>query len=256
MWHSRNSLRYAKVLGPLACRVTSKILGIGSAERSWGDVKHLKTNKRAHLSADRVKKQATIFGSYSMEKNEIKKQFSENESKPYEFWTDEDFDRRFDILSNDTSADSNKPSRIFKSWEEDWEKESVFKKSPVNEAKLLNKYGGLSWYDIDSEQMVYSDKFDLEWIRVTTSKKSGEKNGGYSLIAYDESYDRDKEDRDEHVEPWIFSVDLRHCIAEYYEQHPELGVKVLRLEHNENEPDGEPHENGEENINNNESQYH
>ena len=55
MWHSRNSLRYANVLGPLACRVTSKILGIGSAERSWGDVKHLKTNKSAHLYADRVK---------------------------------------------------------------------------------------------------------------------------------------------------------------------------------------------------------
>jgi hypothetical protein len=47
IWHSKNSLRYTKVFGQLACRVCSKILGIGSAERAWGDVKHLKTNKKA-----------------------------------------------------------------------------------------------------------------------------------------------------------------------------------------------------------------
>ena len=37
------------------------LVGIGSAERSWGDVKHNKSGKRLHLSGDRVKKQATIF---------------------------------------------------------------------------------------------------------------------------------------------------------------------------------------------------
>ena len=35
IWHSKNSLRYTKVFGRLACRVCSKILGIGSAERAW-----------------------------------------------------------------------------------------------------------------------------------------------------------------------------------------------------------------------------
>jgi len=56
LWASPKSERL------FACRVTSKILGIGSAERNWGEVKHLKTDKHSHLSADRVKKQATIFG--------------------------------------------------------------------------------------------------------------------------------------------------------------------------------------------------
>jgi hypothetical protein len=36
-------------LGAFACIVCSKLLGIGSAERSWGGVKHLKTNKRSHI---------------------------------------------------------------------------------------------------------------------------------------------------------------------------------------------------------------
>ena len=39
LWHKKYSLPSTKVLGFVAFRVTSKILGIGSAERSWGYVK-------------------------------------------------------------------------------------------------------------------------------------------------------------------------------------------------------------------------
>ena len=42
LWHQKYSLPFAKVLGFVACRVTSKVLGIGAAERSWGDVKIIK----------------------------------------------------------------------------------------------------------------------------------------------------------------------------------------------------------------------
>jgi len=54
-WHKKYSVPYTVWFGRFACRVTSKILGIGSAERNWGEVKHLKTDKHSHLSADRVK---------------------------------------------------------------------------------------------------------------------------------------------------------------------------------------------------------
>ena len=36
---------FTKVLGFVACRVTSKVLGIGAAESSWGDVKTIKYGK-------------------------------------------------------------------------------------------------------------------------------------------------------------------------------------------------------------------
>ena len=39
LWHQKYSLPSTKVLGFVAFRVTSKIIGTGSAERSWGDVK-------------------------------------------------------------------------------------------------------------------------------------------------------------------------------------------------------------------------
>jgi hypothetical protein len=55
LWHKKESERFTEYFGAFACRVCSKILGIGSAEQSWGDVKQLKDNKRSHLSGDRVK---------------------------------------------------------------------------------------------------------------------------------------------------------------------------------------------------------
>jgi len=45
IWHKKNSYFQTKVLGRFACRVCSKIVGMGSAERNWGDVKYMKSEK-------------------------------------------------------------------------------------------------------------------------------------------------------------------------------------------------------------------
>jgi hypothetical protein len=67
-------LRFTSIFGQFACRVCSKIKGIGSAERSWGDVKHLKTNQRSHLSSRATKMQATIFGASCVQLARLKQQ--------------------------------------------------------------------------------------------------------------------------------------------------------------------------------------
>jgi hypothetical protein len=54
-WHKKETLRFTIIFGRFACRVCSKILGIGSAEHSWGDVKHLKTNQQSHLSSRQLR---------------------------------------------------------------------------------------------------------------------------------------------------------------------------------------------------------
>ena len=50
--NQKYSLPYTKDFGFVACRVTSKILEIGSAKRLWGDVKTIKTGKRSALGSD------------------------------------------------------------------------------------------------------------------------------------------------------------------------------------------------------------
>jgi len=52
LWHEKYSLPYTVVLGFVGCRVTSKLCGIGPAERSWGGVKQIKDGVRSHLAGE------------------------------------------------------------------------------------------------------------------------------------------------------------------------------------------------------------
>ncbi len=61
LWHEKYSIPYTTVLGFVACRVTSKLCGIGPAERSWGAVKQIKTGQRSHPSGESTKKRSIIY---------------------------------------------------------------------------------------------------------------------------------------------------------------------------------------------------
>ena len=71
-WHEKYSLPYTKVLGYVACRVCSKLAGIGAAERSWGDVKHIKSGKRSHISAASIEKRAILYTSARVTESRIR----------------------------------------------------------------------------------------------------------------------------------------------------------------------------------------
>ena len=60
LWHQKYSLPCTNVLGFVACRETSKIIGIGAAERSWGDIKMIKSGKRSSISSDVPEKQSIV----------------------------------------------------------------------------------------------------------------------------------------------------------------------------------------------------
>ena len=49
------------VLGIFACKVTSKVLGIGAAERCWDDLKKIKPGKRSDISSDVSEKQSIVY---------------------------------------------------------------------------------------------------------------------------------------------------------------------------------------------------
>ena len=49
------------MLGRLACLVLSKILGIGTAERNWKQVKKFKKGDRAKTGVDKTTKQFLFF---------------------------------------------------------------------------------------------------------------------------------------------------------------------------------------------------
>lgn len=236
IWHKQNTLPYTTVLGKLACRVTSKILGIGQAERSWGDVKHLKSNKRSHLSSERVKMQATIYGASCAARARSKRESAETtktNSIPFVYWEEDDFQP---IAASEEEDDSScgsdtkvlKPKKIFNAWFEDWEEPIQKVKDPVHEAKLLKKYGGLRWFDPDSNQHFTAHAESLIFKSIRGNAR------GYSVRAVSEHHNESDgyEDSDSNptVEPWLISREcaIHECIADYYDAHPKEGVLVKR----------------------------
>jgi hypothetical protein len=223
LWHKKNSLKFTDILGSFACRVCSKILGIGAAERSWGDVKHLKTNKRSHLSGEKVKKQATIFGATCIEQAQIRKSLKTNDSTliPYRFLMDEDFDDMFDMLKQEKEP-SKKTARDFLNWEEEWEIEAVRKRDPVNDARLLKKYGGLKLFDVDHNMIHAIDEKSLTWTKL---RRDG---GGYCCVTYNENYEQSDPKKEENVDHWEINDDLRYCIDYYYTKYPSVEINIIQ----------------------------
>ena len=61
------SLLCTKVLGFVACIVTSKVLGICAAERSWGGVNKIKSGKISAISSDVSEKKTIVYTSAFIE---------------------------------------------------------------------------------------------------------------------------------------------------------------------------------------------
>ncbi len=61
VWHELYSLLYTSILGFVACCVTLKGLGIGSAERSWADVKQIKDRKGSNMGGTSLEKRLILF---------------------------------------------------------------------------------------------------------------------------------------------------------------------------------------------------
>ena len=64
LWHQKYSFPCTKVLGFVACRVTSKVLDVGEVERSWVDIKKIKYSNRYAINSD-VSEEQSIFYTYA-----------------------------------------------------------------------------------------------------------------------------------------------------------------------------------------------
>ncbi len=67
-WHHTWRLSRAKVLGKLACLVLSIILGIGTAEHNWKQVKKIKYGDRANLGNEVTAKITNVYWQYQQVK--------------------------------------------------------------------------------------------------------------------------------------------------------------------------------------------
>jgi len=244
MWHKKNSLPFTKIFGRFACRVCSKIVGMGSAERNWGDVKHLKTDKRSHMSSEAVQKQATIFGASCMLNARIERESKKGtDDDPYKFWTEDDYDNEFSSFSHSKKKSTSENCRVFKCYFEDWEKECLHRKDDISKAKFLQKYGGLEFDDVDAPVHWWIDPDRLHFQR-----RSKKEDGGWCVLAKNDLPTGNDDDDDDNqdvennedcstqgaknkdkLEKWSLFEDcaLIDCIASYYTLNPRDTVKLI-----------------------------
>jgi hypothetical protein len=220
VWHKLYSKPYHKVFGSVACRACSKPLGCGNAERNWGNLKHLKSGKRSHLSADKARKQATIYGAASMEKARAMQELEEANGNIVEYrWTDADvgFDLGLEDWNRDNAGGNlNVPSvvvpkRLFNAWIEDWEWDTMMKNDIVAMTRLLQKYGGLHWQDPDNNnRLLVALVDDMQW--------SGRGHGGNGWCVLG------RKENDE-TESWVIHLAIDE-MAEY-DQPAELNLEIV-----------------------------
>ncbi len=90
LWHEKYSLLYTVVLKFVGCRVTSKLCGIGPAERSWGGVKQIKDRVRSHMGAKSTEKRSVIYGTAKIQESRMRQEqmekFAATDGKRYTVW--------------------------------------------------------------------------------------------------------------------------------------------------------------------------
>ena len=127
MWHQKYSLPFTKFLGFVACRVTSKVLSIGAAECSWGDVKTIKSGKRSAISSDVLEKQIIVYTSACIESAIIEQYLSDKQlydNFSSHTWNEEDyaFDHQLEKFGVEKvfSEHSEPVKRELRAYIDDW----------------------------------------------------------------------------------------------------------------------------------------
>jgi hypothetical protein len=173
LWHKEHTMRFEFTsLGFTACRVASKILGIGAAERSWGDVKRIIGDRRLSMSSKKIHQQSVIYTSNCIQAKKQELTVDKHSWKEWDLKSDE-FNIHLEQRALAEQKDDTEPGattvktnnsffghfiesgkigagrRLFKAFEEEAIEGNHAKQDTVVEAAILSKYGGLYLADPD-----------------------------------------------------------------------------------------------------------
>jgi len=227
-WHFKYSYQQTKVLGKLACLVLSKILGIGTAERNWKQVKAVKSGQRVNTSIDKTRKQVLIYAQYQQMRAQAR---AMKLSAAGKLWEDKDFEglkmdaycKEIQMSLEEEVAEPEEPVRILRLWKEKWELKKIGPQgNQLLEARLMSKYGGLKFCDIDEGNRV------MTVIKMVFVKQRG-KNAYHAfatLPGYDPTIGDHDKANDPYWQPWEINEDFHDFMWTSYEMEEGKGDNV------------------------------
>ena len=219
LWHQKYSLPSTKVLGFVACRVTSKMLGIGSAERSWGDVKTIKSGKRSALGSDISEKQSIVYTSACIEEARIGRNLYHIDSKDVSHshsWNCEDHAFGYQLYQWGVEKlfqnSDEEITRELKMYIEYRETLHIKSKIQVSKAMFIAKYGSLDLYDeyLKERFIIYHEQLEFDktdgWNLIgIPEKEDGTLSDHEYFCIHDDLFDRIKSTHQDQMFLWKFS---------------------------------------------------
>ena len=178
LWHEKYSLPWTKVLGFVACRVTSKNGGIGVCERGWGDVKYIADGKRFNLG-ESIEDRAIIYTTARLKEARIRNEVAKPNDGEVGFEdNDLDFDTNLAKFGVSVGHLKSPEKRKFEAWMTEEDLRRWKDNDQIAEAYLLGKFKNLRFYfpDKDAVYKVY-DK-NLDWKGRNGWAAIAEKEGG------------------------------------------------------------------------------
>eukprot|EP00804_Cyclotella_cryptica_P024597 CCRYP_001605-RA/>CCRYP_001605-RA protein AED:0.15 eAED:0.13 QI:0/0/0/1/1/1/2/0/458 len=223
-WWSTYGITRTRVLGNIACIVLSTNLGIGigSAERHWKLFKASKSGQRARTATEKCKKSALIYRAAMQQRSRHREKELKSAGK---LWNDDDFfSLKLDVhckeIVETASALPLKALRIFRAWEEGWEKVPIGPNgNDLLEARLVRKCGGIKWLDPDNGYHLCVGHPN----KMFFSKKRG--NNKYLIFVMYECYDLTKnpDEQLDKYDAWEKSqYDFYDEVIKYYEKSNEV----------------------------------
>ena len=158
MWHQKYSLPCTKVLRFVACRFTSKFLGIGAVEHSWGVVKTIKYGKRFSSSSYASEKTIIVYTYFCIKSARIEQYYSDkqlNDNFSSHTWNEGDDAFHQQLEKWGVGKKNQINQNLSKDNIEDWGTLSMKKNDQRTRTCFLAKYGGLSLYDIDFGKEIF-----------------------------------------------------------------------------------------------------
>jgi hypothetical protein len=112
--------------------VLSKILGIGTAERNWKQVKAVKSGQHVNTTIDKTKKQVLVYAQYQQMRAQAPRQ--NKLSSAGKLWDNSNFASTKmdqyckeikDSLDDNNNNKQKQPVQIVRLWQETWERKKI-----------------------------------------------------------------------------------------------------------------------------------
>ena len=251
LWHQKHYLPYTKVLGVVSYKVTSKMIGVGSVEYSWVDVKTIKSRKISDLGSDISENQSIVYTHACIEKAIIGRNLSNTyikDSSRSQCLNDQDHVFGYQVYQWGVEKMFQHSDEVIirelKVHVEDRGEFNIKNKSQLSRTMFIAKYGSLYIYGEDPEKLFMIDhgqlKFDKNdgWtLFLIFDKLDGTLSGHETFLIHDDIFDRTKPtDQDKNI-MWKFyqmnqmKMDLRVKQHRYVMTGSKIRRKLLAKNH-------------------------